>query len=73
VKNIDPGQSEVKFTIATDKMPEGTFSFIVNGDGQVPSAQDKGKNIRCVYPSNSIRITVDPKPSKDPVPKEAKK
>jgi len=45
----------------------------VNGDGQVPSAQDKGKNIRCVYPSNSIRITVDPKPSKDPVPKEAKK
>jgi hypothetical protein len=73
VKNIDPGQSEVKFTIATDKMPEGTFSFIVNGDGQVPSALDKGKNIRCVYPSNSIRITVDPKPSKDPAPKDAKK
>jgi hypothetical protein len=73
VKSIDPGQTEVKFTISTDKMPEGTFSFIVNGDGQVPSALEKGKNIRCVYPSNSVRITVDPKPSKDPPAKDSKK
>ncbi|HVR84658.1 MAG TPA: PPC domain-containing protein, partial [Planctomycetota bacterium] len=73
VKNIDPGQTEVKFTISTDKMPEGTFSFIVNGDGQVPSALDKGKNIRCVYPSNPVRITVEPKAPKDAAAKDAKK
>jgi hypothetical protein len=73
VKNIDPGQTEVKFSISTEKMAEGTYSFIVNGDGQVPSAADKGKNIRCVYPSNPVRITVDPKPGKDAAVKDAKK
>jgi hypothetical protein len=73
VKNLDPGQTEVKFSISTEKMSEGTFSFIVNGDGQVPSVLDKGKNIRCVYPSNSVRITVDPKPAKDAPAKDAKK
>jgi hypothetical protein len=73
VKSIDPGQSEVKITVATDKMPEGTFSFIVNGDGQVPSPQDKGKNIRCVYPSNPVRITVEPKEAPAAPGKDAKK
>jgi len=73
VKTIDPGQTEVTFSISTEKMPEGTFSFIVNGDGQVPSAADKARNIRCVYPSNPVRITVDPKPGKDPGAKDAKK
>lgn len=73
VKNIDPGQTEVKFSISTEKMPEGTFSFIVNGDGQVPNALDKGKNIRCVYPSNPVRIVIDPKSAKDAGAKDAKK
>ncbi|HLY12649.1 MAG TPA: PPC domain-containing protein [Planctomycetota bacterium] len=73
VKTIDAGQTEVKLSVATDKMPEGTFSFIVNGDGQVPSAADKGKNIRCVYPSNPVRIIVEPKAAKDGASKDGKK
>jgi len=73
VKTIDAGQTEVKLSVATDKMPEGTFSFIVNGDGQVPSVADKGKNIRCVYPSNPVRITIEPKPAKDAAAKDGKK
>jgi hypothetical protein len=73
VKNLDPGQTEVKVTLATDKMPEGTFSFIVNGDGQVPSTLDKSKNVRCVYPSNSVTITVEPKENRDAPAKDAKK
>lgn len=62
VKSIDPGQTETKLTINTDKMPEGTFSFLVNGDGQVPVGKDK-KNKRCVYPSNTVKVTVQPKPA----------
>ena len=79
VKTIDPGRTEVTLSVATDKMPEGTFSFIVNGDGQVPSPADKAKNIRCVYPSNTVTITVRPKDGggKDPKgqkePKDKKK
>ncbi len=58
VKTIAKGESEQKLTIATDKMREGTYSFLVNGDGQVPV---EGKNTRCIYPSNVIKVTVMPK------------
>jgi len=61
VKNIESGQNEGKLTLNTDKMEEGTYSFMVNGDGQVPVGTEKGKNVRCVYPSNSIRLTITPK------------
>jgi hypothetical protein len=67
-KSIDPGQTEVKVTIDTNKLPEGTFSFIVQGDGQVPINKDKSRNLRCVYPSNPVKITVEAKE-----PKEKKK
>ena len=61
----------MKLTLNTEKMPEGTFSFIVNGDGQVPSSGDKNRNIRCVYPSNAVKITVEAKEKKD-TPDKAK-
>jgi len=61
VKSIDPGQTEAKLTIATEKLPEGTYSFMVNGDGQVPVGKEK-KNMRCVYPSNTVKLIVQPKP-----------
>ena len=61
VKSIAKGESEQKLTIATDKMKEGTYSFLVNGDGQVPS---DGKNVRCIYPSNAIKVTIEPKKAK---------
>ena len=56
---IEKDKTEGKLTIKTDKMKDGVWSFIVGGDAQVPAA-DK-KNIRCVYPTNSIKITVEPK------------
>jgi hypothetical protein len=44
-----PGKVEVKISVATDKMPEGTFSFIVNGDGtytvRFSELQDKWFNL----------------------------
>ena len=61
VKSIAQGETEQKLTIATDKMREGTYSFLVNGDGQVPV---EGKNTRCIYPSNAIKVTVLPKKAK---------
>ena len=58
VKTIGKNEREQKVTIATDKMKEGTYSFLINGDGQVPV---DGKNTRCIYPSNAIKVTVLPK------------
>ncbi|HLX60417.1 MAG TPA: PPC domain-containing protein [Planctomycetota bacterium] len=55
---IEKDKNDAKLTIKTDKMKEGVWSFTVSGDAQVPV--DK-KNIRCVYPSNSIKITIEPK------------
>ena len=73
VKNIDSGQNEGKLSISTEKIPEGTFSFMINGDGQVPV--DKTKNVRCVYPSNVIKLIVESKtaPTVAPAEKDKKK
>ena len=64
VKSIDPGQNEVKVTINTANINEGTYSFMINGDGQVPA--DKTRNVRCVYPSNRITLTVESKTAPPP-------
>ncbi len=55
---IEKDKTEAKLTIKSDKIKEGTYSFTVSGDAQVPV--DK-RNIRCVYPSNSIKLIVEPK------------
>ncbi len=53
---INPGQTETKVAIATtDKLKAGTYSLIINSEAQVPSGD---KKIRCIYPSNAIRLTV---------------
>ncbi len=56
---INPGQNETKVAIATtDKMKAGVYSFIINSESQVP---DGDKKIRCIYPSNAIKVTVEAK------------
>ena len=56
---INVGQNEAKITLATtDKIKEGTYSFIINSESQVP---DGDKKIRCIYPSNPIKVTVEAK------------
>lgn len=57
---VAAGKTSAEITLATDKMPPGTFSFVINGDGQVPSPDGDKKNIRCVYPSNSVKVTIEP-------------
>ncbi len=54
---INPGQAEVTLTVpTTDKLREGTYSFILNSESQVPGSDNK--KIRVIYPSNPITITV---------------
>ncbi len=59
---IEAGQSSAELTLATDKMKPGTYSFIVNAEAQVPGEADK--KIRCIYPSNPLRITIEAPPAK---------
>ncbi len=59
---INVGQNETKLTLTTtEKMKEGVYSFIINSESQVP---DGDKKIRCIYPSNPIKVTVEPKTAK---------
>jgi hypothetical protein len=69
--NVSPGQTQAKVSIDTAKMSPGTYSFLINGDAQVPVAQPTGaaKNIRCVYPSNTVTVTITPAPV-DPAKKK---
>jgi hypothetical protein len=54
---INPGQTEAMLSVTTtDKTKEGTYSFIINAESQVPTGGDK--KIRVIYPSNPIKITV---------------
>lgn len=69
-KSIDPGQNEAKITIKVDKTNEGIYSFMINGDGQVPI---KDKNQRCVFPSNTVKLTVLPEDKKEEKKDEKKK
>ena len=56
---IDTGQTETKVAVATtDKLKEGVYSFIINSEAQVPTGD---KKTRVIYPSNPIKITVEPK------------
>ena len=59
---IEAGRTDAMLDLKTDNVAEGTFSFIVNGEAQVPVAKDK--NIRCLYPSNPIKLTIRAKPAK---------
>ncbi len=53
---INVGQTEAKLSLTpTEKMKEGVYSFIINSESQVP---DGDKKIRCIYPSNAIKVTV---------------
>lgn len=60
---INPGQTEAKVVVATtDKIKEGTYSFIINSEAQVPGGTDK--KLRVIFPSNPLQFTVAPKPAK---------
>ncbi len=64
ITKVAAGAASAELTISTEKMPPGTFSFLINGDGQVPSGETDKKNIRCVYPSNAVKLTVEVAPKK---------
>jgi hypothetical protein len=54
---INTGQNDATLTVTTtDKLKEGTYSFIINSESQVPDAGDK--KTRVIYPSNPLKITV---------------
>jgi len=60
---INPGQTEATITVATtDKLKEGTYSFIINSESQVPNGTEK--KTRVIYPSNPLKITVAAKGAK---------
>ncbi|MBI3874918.1 MAG: hypothetical protein HY300_02935 [Verrucomicrobia bacterium] len=61
---VAAGVASAELTISTEKMPPGTFSFLINGDGQVPAGETDKKNVRCVYPSNAVKVTVEAAPKK---------
>jgi hypothetical protein len=62
---INPDQTETKVAVATsDKLKAGTYSFIINSESQVPSATEKDKKTRVIFPSNILKITVVAKPAK---------
>ena len=63
---VPADQTKTKVKIATDQVPPGTYSFLINGEGQVPfkDANGNSRNIRCVYPSNAVKLTIKPKPGK---------
>jgi hypothetical protein len=63
--NVAPGATQAKLSIDSTQIPPGTYSFLVNGDGQVPVKQADGssKNVRCVYPSNTVTVTVTAAPA----------
>ncbi len=55
------GANEAKMQLNTDKLAPGVYSFILNGEGQVPYEEKPGankKNIRCIYPTNPITVEV---------------
>ncbi len=64
IKTLAGTQTEQSYEISTAKLPPGKFSFIVNGEAQVPfqRAADKPKmNLRRWFPSNAITVDVQPK------------
>ncbi len=63
---IAADQSQARVKISTDQIPPGTYSFLINGEAQVPvkSAGGNSRNVRCVYPTNAVSLTVQPKSSK---------
>jgi hypothetical protein len=61
------GEGKVELTLPKNLRP-GTYTFILHGAGQVGRdyagqrnpLQPRGANIRVVFPSNAITITVGP-------------
>ncbi|HTU26265.1 MAG TPA: PPC domain-containing protein [Pirellulales bacterium] len=66
LSKVAAGQADGKVTITTDKVPPGTYSIAINGEGQVPFERKSGQKdtIRCVLPSNLITFTILPKDAK---------
>jgi hypothetical protein len=58
---VEKDKTDAKLSLKTEKIKPGLYSFTISGDAQVPV--DK-KNIRCVYPSNIVTLTVEPKEEK---------
>lgn len=63
---VAAGEKQRKLQLKTDKIPAGKYSFILNGEGQVPFEEKPGskKNIRCLYPTNAITFEIVAKDAK---------
>lgn len=63
---VAAGETERKLQLKTDKIAPGKYSFILNGEGQVPFEEKPGskRNIRCLYPTNAITFEIVAKDAK---------
>ena len=60
------GEGKVELTLPANLKP-GTYTFTINGAGQAPRdyakqrdpSKPRGNNVRVVYPSNPITITIE--------------
>jgi hypothetical protein len=66
VTRIPADQTKAKVKIESGSIPPGEYSFLIDGDGQVPIKNAGGgmRNERVVLPSDTIDLTIKPKASK---------
>ncbi len=57
------GETQKNLKLDTAKIAPGMYSFILNGEAQVPFEEKPGskRNIRCLYPTNAITFEILPK------------
>jgi hypothetical protein len=57
------GDTQKNLKLDTAKIAPGMYSFILNGEAQVPFEEKPGskKNIRCLYPTNAVTFEILPK------------
>ncbi len=66
VTQIPADRAKATVKIDSGSIPPGDYSFLIDGDGQVPikNAGGGSRNVRVVLPSNTIDLTIKPKAAK---------
>jgi len=62
---LTPDKSEATLKLDTQKVKPGTYSFVIQGAGQVSYKNPAGnaQTTRATFPSNTITLVVEPKPA----------
>jgi hypothetical protein len=57
---VPAGETQKALKLNTAKIAPGIYSFILNGEAQVPFEEKPGskKNIRCLYPTNAVTFEI---------------